>query len=93
MEKSRVLVVDDDPSARNLLKERLGDSYDVTETSDPKEALSLAMSTKPNCILLDLHMPGLTGFELCKTLSSLSLTQLIPIMVLSGNPQDQYRDF
>jgi CheY-like chemotaxis protein len=93
MERNRVLVVDDDEATRSLLKDRLADAYDVTETSDPKEALSLAMNSKPKCILLDLHMPGLTGFELCKTLSSLSLTQLIPIMVLSGNPQAQYREF
>jgi response regulator RpfG family c-di-GMP phosphodiesterase len=43
--------------------------------------------------LLDLLMPGLTGFELCRTLSSLSLTQRIPILVLSGNPVEQFRDY
>jgi len=93
MEKTPVLLVDDDNSARRLFTEKLTDVYDVTETGDPTEALSIAMNIKPRCILLDLVMPGLTGFELCKTFSTLSLTELIPIVVFSGNPQDQYREF
>jgi DNA-binding response OmpR family regulator len=93
MDLARILVVDDDEALRGLLKERLKDGYEVMDTADPAEALSLALELHPDCILLDLLMPGLTGFELCKTLSSLSLTQRIPILVLSGNPVEQYRDF
>jgi DNA-binding response OmpR family regulator len=89
----RVLVVDDDDATRRMLVERLKDRYDVVDTADPGEALSLALDLSPKCILLDLLMPGLTGFELCKTLSSLSLTQKAPVLVLSGNPKEQYGDF
>jgi len=89
----RILIVDDDPAMRKLLKERLDGLYDMAETADPTRALSLAVEFRPKCILLDLLMPRLGGFELCKTLTSLSVTQLIPIMVLSGNPASQYRDF
>ena len=90
---ARILVVDDDEALRKLLKERLKDTYEVLDTGDPTEALSLALDLGPECILLDLLMPGLTGFELCKTFSSLSLTQKIPVLVLSGNPVEQYRDY
>lgn len=93
MDKNRILIVDDDGATRRLLKERLNDSYDIVDTGEPTKALSLALELHPNCILLDLLMPGLTGFELCKTLSSLSLTQLIPILVVSGNPMSQYHEF
>jgi len=93
MDLARILVVDDDEALRRLLKERLKDSYEVVDTADPTEALSLALDLHPDCILLDLLMPGLTGFELCKTLSSLTLTQRIPILVLSGNPVEQYWDY
>ena len=65
----------------------------MVDTADATEALSLALDRHPDCILLDLLMPGLTGFELCKTLSSLSLTERIPILVLSGNPVEQFRDY
>lgn len=93
MKKDRILVVDDDAAIRKLVMERLNDTYDVAETSDPTKALALAMELHPRCILMDFLMPNLTGFELCRTLSSLSITQMIPILVLSGNPDSQYRDF
>jgi DNA-binding response OmpR family regulator len=93
MDRARILVVDDDEASRKLLKERLKDSYEVVDTADPTEALALTLELHPQCILLDLMMPGLTGFELCKTLSSLSLTQETPILVLSGKPAEQFRDY
>lgn len=93
MKMDRILVVDDEAAIRTLLRERLSDTYDLAETDDPTKALSLAMELHPDCILMDLLMPNLTGFELCKTLSSLSITRMIPILVLSGNPDSQYRNF
>jgi CheY-like chemotaxis protein len=89
----RILIVDDDAATRKMLKERLEDSYNVVHTGDPIEALSLALELCPKCILLDLMMPGFTGFELCTTFSSLSLTRKTPILVLSGNPMYQYAEF
>ncbi len=90
MDLARILVVDDDAALRKLLKERLKDSYEVVDTADATEALSLALDRHPDCILLDLLMPGLTGFELCKTLSSLSLTERIPILVLAEIPSSNF---
>jgi len=92
MNLSRILVVDDDLAWRRLVRERLKDNYEIIDTSNSTEALSLALDLHPQCILLDLLMPDLTGFELCKTLSSLSLTREIPVLVLSGNPMEEYRD-
>ncbi len=89
----RLLMVDDDDAMRNLVQARLKDTCDVVGTADPTAALSLALELQPQCILLDLLMPGLTGFELCKTLSSLSLTRKTPILVLSGNPATEYQEF
>jgi DNA-binding response OmpR family regulator len=89
----RILMVDDDEGMRKLVKERLRGSYDVVDTGNPSEAVSLALDLRPKCILLDLVMPGLTGFEVCKTLSSLSLTQNTPVLIISGNPIGEYRDF
>lgn len=89
----RILLVDDDDATRTMVKERLKDSYDVVDTADPKEALSMALDLSPRCIVMDLLMPGLTGFELCKTLSSMTLTQEMPVLVLSGNPPEDYEDY
>jgi CheY-like chemotaxis protein len=89
----RILVVDDDEAVRRVVRERLKAVYEVFDTADPSEAISLALKAKPKCVLLDLLMPGLTGFELCKTLSTLTLTQKIPVLVLSGNPASEFLEF
>jgi DNA-binding response OmpR family regulator len=44
----------------------------------------MAMQDRPNAILLDLRMPKYSGFELCQTLHSLAVTQLIPLIIVSG---------
>jgi DNA-binding response OmpR family regulator len=82
--KQRVLVVDDDEATRELMRAYLEDQYEIVDTGDPEQALKMTLESKPSAILLDLTMPGFTGFELCKTLSSLSFTQQIPIFIVSG---------
>jgi DNA-binding response OmpR family regulator len=79
-----VLVIDDDEAARDLMRAYLEDQYEIIETGEPEQALKMTLEHKPSAILLDLTMPGFTGFELCKTLSSLSFTQQIPIFIVSG---------
>src|SRR5262249_40347472 len=51
---------------------------------EPEAALALALEQKPDAILLDLRMPRYSGFELCRTFTSFSSTQLIPVIVISG---------
>jgi CheY-like chemotaxis protein len=89
----RLLIVDDDDSMRKLLRQRLESSYEITDTPDPEEGIALALQQKPDAILLDLMMPRHSGFEVCQTLSSLSFTQRIPILILSGESVSRYRDF
>jgi DNA-binding response OmpR family regulator len=82
--RQRVLVIDDDDAARELIRAYLDDQYEIIDTGDPEQALKMTLEHKPSAILLDLSMPGFTGFDLCKTLSSLSFTQHIPIFIVSG---------
>jgi CheY-like chemotaxis protein len=81
---SRILIVDDDETMRELLRESLKEEYEIVDTGDPQNALVMALEHKPDAILLDLSMPGLSGFELCQALSSLSFTQHIPIFIVSA---------
>lgn len=88
----KLLVVDDDESVRGLLRTRLSDSYQVVETGDPEQALALALEHKPDAILLDLMMPGFSGFELCQSFHTLSYTSRIPIFVITGEAGVKYKE-
>jgi DNA-binding response OmpR family regulator len=80
----RLLIVDDDEAIRRLFRLNLADEYEIIDTADPEQALALAMEHKPDAILLDMHMPKFSGFDLCRTFNSFSQTQLVPIFVVSG---------
>jgi DNA-binding response OmpR family regulator len=90
---ARILIVDDDEAIRRLLRLNLVDRYEIFDTGIPEEALALALEHKPDAILLDLRMPGYSGFELCKTFTSFSATQLIPVFVISGEGGAKTKDF
>jgi DNA-binding response OmpR family regulator len=81
---NRLLVVDDDDAIRRLIRLNLADSYEVLDTAEPEQALALALEHKPDAILLDLRMPRYSGFQLCQTFATFNRTQLIPIVVVSG---------
>jgi signal transduction histidine kinase len=86
-----VLVVDDDPRNRRLLEGYLlSEGHQVRSASDGREALGMAHERVPDVILLDVMMPGLNGFEVCKTLKSHPITRMTQIMLvtaLDGTPQ------
>ena len=80
----RLLIVDDEEAMRRLLRINLADRYEIIDTGNSEQALAMAMQDKPNAILLDLRMPNYSGFELCRTFKSMTSTQLIPIIIISG---------
>lgn len=90
---SKLLVVDDDDAMRKVIRLNLADSYEVIDTGEPEHALALALEHKPDAILLDLRMPKYSGFELCQTFTSLSSTQMIPVLVISGEAGAKTKQF
>src|SRR5580700_6388767 len=88
----KLLIIDDDESIRKVMGFRLRDSYSIIDSGSPEEALALALQHKPDAILLDLMMPKYSGFEVCQTLSSLSFTSHIPILIVSGESSERYKD-
>jgi DNA-binding response OmpR family regulator len=80
----KLLIVDDEAAMRRLLRINLADRYEIIDTGNPEQALALALKDKPNAILLDLRMPKYSGFELCRTFNSMTSTQLIPLIIISG---------
>jgi len=80
----RILIVDDDSAIRSMLKQYLHDrGYETEEASDAKEAIGKARSLRPDLILLDIMMPGLSGYDVLRVLKNDEITRDIPVIVVS----------
>jgi len=81
----KILVVDDEADILDLAKMILeGEGYQVVVASDGEEALQKADSQEPDLILLDVVMPGRSGFEVCRTLKTQSKTKPIPVVMFTA---------
>jgi two-component system, LuxR family, response regulator FixJ len=80
---SEIFIVDDDPSIRAALSAVFtGEGYQVASFGDGNTFLSAAHARKPDCVLLDIHMPGRSGLELLKQLSAEHYQA--PVFIISG---------
>ena len=82
--RTRILVVDDDVSNMPVLMDMLGAQFEVVFEHDGMAALAAAASTFPDVIVLDVLMPGIDGFEVCKRLKLSRATQNIPVIFLTA---------
>jgi DNA-binding response OmpR family regulator len=89
MEKSKILIVDDDPDLKLALKIRLrANHYDTLQASDGYSAIAVAQRDHPNLIILDLGLPAGDGFVVLKHLRESDSLSNIPVIVLTGrDPQ------
>jgi two-component system cell cycle response regulator len=84
----RILVVDDEPQNLELLEAMLLPSgYEVSLAGDGEEALAAVHRERPGLILLDLMMPGLSGFEVCSRLKADPETREIPVLFVTALSQ------
>ena len=82
---ARVLIVDDIPANVRLLQAKLeAEYYDVLTAHDGREAIRLAEQAQPDLILLDVMMPGIDGFVVCRELKDSPETCHIPIVLLTA---------
>ncbi len=85
VEGEKVLCMDDDPVIRHLLTLTLAKSGFVPLTApDGTRGLALAATERPRLILVDLMMPGLDGYEVCRRLKADPQTAHIPVIILTG---------
>jgi putative two-component system response regulator len=82
--RPRVLAVDDDARNLKLLKALLQAEYDIVTASSGAEALSISRKIDLDLILLDIMMPGMDGFEVCRRLKQSETTRLIPIVMVTA---------
>lgn len=87
-----VLVADDQASNRELLQELLGaEGFTVLSAADGTEALEVIGRIHPDLLLLDVMMPGLDGFEVCKRIKNNPETYLIPVVLITALSDKQDR--
>lgn len=95
-QRAHVLVVDDQADNLLILEDVLSDHYDVHPATNGIEALDyLAKGGRADLILLDVMMPDVDGFEVCRRLKSSESTRAIPVMFLTGldRPEDEELGF
>ena len=91
---ARVLVVDDVPANVKLLEARLSAEYfDVSTAYNGAEALTIAERAECDIILLDVMMPDMDGFEVCRRLKANPVTHHIPVVMVTAldQPSDRIR--
>lgn len=90
-----ILVVDDVESNIDILVGILGDDYDVSVAMDGESALEAVDDDPPDLILLDIMMPGMDGYEVCRRLKANPETQKIPVIFVTAKTDvaDETRGF
>jgi adenylate cyclase len=84
-EQSKILVVDDTPHNVKLLADLLGaKGYDVRTAASGAEALALLPGFNPDIVLLDVMMPGMSGYEVCKEIRNNPETRLLPVVMVTA---------
>ena len=89
---TRILVADDDPSILRLLQLNFElEGYEVSTASDGEEALAKARASSPDVVVLDVMMPGMDGWEVCRRLKEDETMRDVPVILLTALGQEQER--
>ena len=93
MNQKKILIVEDDRDIATGLSLRLkANGYDTACAGDAHSAIDMASKDKPALILLDLGLPDDNGFVLMKKMEKLPSLSSVPVIVLTGRPQEVYKE-
>ena len=92
MTENKILVVEDDNDISMVLKKNLEkEQYVVIRASDGYEALYKYLKEKPRMIILDVMLPSLNGYEVCREIRRTMNDEKIPIIMMTGRREDYHR--
>lgn len=87
---STILVVDDDASVRSLLRDLLElEDLTVVEACDGPQALAAIAAEPPDCVVLDIMMPGMSGLDVLRTIRAQQGTLDLPVILLTALTDDE----
>jgi len=91
--KKKILIVDDEEQSRKLLTKILSkQGYEIENAADGFEAGTQVLEFKPDLVLLDLYMPGMDGFEVCRKIKENPKTAIIVVVAVTGYDNDENRE-
>jgi len=89
-DRKRILIVDDEKDLVDILKTRLEiEGYEILAAYDGQEGLEKAQEEKPDLILLDVMMPKMNGYQVCRLLKYDEEFQNIPVIIITARGQEQ----
>ncbi|HKZ68157.1 MAG TPA: two-component regulator propeller domain-containing protein [Chitinophagaceae bacterium] len=89
-DRKKILVVEDEPGIRYLLKDILKDDYIVYESEDGQKALELIGKIVPDLVICDVLMPNMNGLELCNKMKNAPATCQVPFILLSARSSEDH---
>ncbi len=84
-----LLIVDDNPDIRNVLRDLFKQDYQILEAEDGEKALQIAKKEIPDCIISDVMMPKMDGFAFTNSIKTNELTSFIPVILLTAKTADE----
>lgn len=88
-ERGTILVIDDTPANIEILADALESQFNVIFATDGPEGLELALQERPDLVLLDLMMPGMDGYEVCRRLKEDDRTRGIPVIFVTAVGEEE----
>jgi two-component system phosphate regulon response regulator PhoB len=89
MSKGKILIIEDDKDIVEMLKYNLmEEGYDIFTSLNGEDGIALARKERPNIIILDIMLPIIDGFEVCRMIKNDDITAGIPIIILSAKSQE-----
>lgn len=92
MKEPKILIVDDEEKNIRLFKAMLmSEKYQTLEAISGEQALKIVIAVNPDLILLDVMMPGINGFDVCRKLKQAAETKIIPIVMVTALSEKEHR--
>lgn len=88
-DKSKIVVIDDEPDFLKLVEAWLKPTYEVSCYAHADAGVEAVREIEPDLILLDVHMPDSSGFQVCKAIRAIPGCEDLPIVFLTGSKTDE----
>ncbi|MHC4445469.1 MAG: response regulator [Planctomycetota bacterium] len=94
MTEAKILVVDDDKDSLDLISEALSETgYEIICASSGPDALLILQDIKPAVVILDIMMPGMSGFAVLKKIRSMPDLKELPVIIVTACPIQEYGQY